>query len=78
VRSGGNGVISVTANVAPNKMHRYYKIMTTRICLCMLICRFVVNRMLAASKAGKREEAESLNNMLIPLHKGYQQFVYDK
>ena len=47
VRIGGDGVISVTANVAPGNMHK----------------------MLTASKAGQKDEAEKINAMLMPLHK---------
>jgi len=47
VRIGGDGVISVTANVAPGNMHK----------------------MLKASKEGKKDEAEVINAMLMPLHK---------
>jgi len=47
VRIGGDGVISVTANVAPGPMHN----------------------MLTWSKQGKKEEAEKINAMLMPLHK---------
>lgn len=47
VRIGGDGVISVTANVAPGIMHQ----------------------MLSASKTGRKEEADKINAMLMPLHK---------
>ncbi len=46
ILQGGKGNISVTANVAPAKMHE----------LCML------------ALAGKAEEAQALNNQLMPLH----------
>jgi 4-hydroxy-tetrahydrodipicolinate synthase len=47
VRLGGDGVISVTANVAPK----------------------AVRTMLAASKQGKKADAEAINDYLMPLHK---------
>ena len=47
VRIGGDGVISVTANVAPGPMHN----------------------MLTWSKQGKKDDAEKINAMLMPLHK---------
>lgn len=46
-RIGGDGVISVTANVAPKAMHN----------------------MLTWSKAGRREDAEKIDQTLQPLHK---------
>lgn len=46
ILQGGKGNISVTANVAPAKMHE----------LCML------------ALAGQAEEAQALNNQLMPLH----------
>ena len=47
VHVGGDGVISVTANVAPKSMHD----------------------MLSLSKAGKKSEAEAINETLMKLHK---------
>eukprot|EP01036_Dinobryon_divergens_P034984 gene34984-45281_t len=47
VRIGGDGVISVTANVAPSSMHK----------------------MLLASKEGRAEEANAIDETLLPLHK---------
>jgi dihydrodipicolinate synthase/N-acetylneuraminate lyase len=47
MRQGGDGVISVTANVVPDKMAR----------LCALAAE------------GKWEEAEQLNEELLPLHR---------
>jgi 4-hydroxy-tetrahydrodipicolinate synthase len=46
VRIGGDGVISVTANVAPGPMHN----------------------MLKWSKEGKKDDAEAINQSLMPLH----------
>lgn len=82
VRQGGNGVISVTANVAPSAMHKYVTYAVFPI-LYSIKCRLSLkisdppvyhflnfhDSMITSSKEGKRKEAEDINDSLIPLHK---------